>query len=301
MANIPVFLASDNNYAPFVASTIASICDNTKSFIDIYVLDGGITNKNKEKINKLKEKFNNFSLEFINLDLEKEFKGFNVSGHISLATYSRFLIPHLKPELSKALYSDVDVILKGDIADMYNEDMHGFAIGAVWENCFESGYNLERRSRLGISKSHGYFSAGNLLIDCEQWRKKDILKKLLGIAIERAEHLAGHDQDVLNIFFENNYCKLDDKYCYITERHAWGSNPKNIIIRHFTRFKPWEINPEIDNSLNTDHHIFWHYIKMTEFYEESLARVKYNDINEMKKFNRLQDMLQQMIRKKFNG
>ena len=47
---IPIFLASDNNYAPFVATTIASICDNTKSFCDVYVLDGGITKENQSKI-----------------------------------------------------------------------------------------------------------------------------------------------------------------------------------------------------------------------------------------------------------
>ena len=42
MSNIPIFLSSDDNYAPFVATTIASICDNTKSFCEFYVLDGGI-------------------------------------------------------------------------------------------------------------------------------------------------------------------------------------------------------------------------------------------------------------------
>jgi len=50
MYRIPIFLSSDNNYAPFVATTIASICDNTKSFCDFYILDGGIEEENKEKI-----------------------------------------------------------------------------------------------------------------------------------------------------------------------------------------------------------------------------------------------------------
>lgn len=43
MKNIPVFLASDDNYAPFLATTAYSVLSNTKSFIDFYVLDGGIT------------------------------------------------------------------------------------------------------------------------------------------------------------------------------------------------------------------------------------------------------------------
>ena len=48
--NIPIFLSSDNNYAPFVATTIASICDNTKSFCEFYILDGGITQEIKSTI-----------------------------------------------------------------------------------------------------------------------------------------------------------------------------------------------------------------------------------------------------------
>lgn len=71
--NIPVFLSSDNNYAPFVATTIASICDNTKSFCEFYVLDGGIKEENKAKICELKNKFNNFSIEFIEIDVKKSF------------------------------------------------------------------------------------------------------------------------------------------------------------------------------------------------------------------------------------
>lgn len=54
MYRIPIFLSSDNNYAPFVATTIASICDNTKSFCDFYILDGGIEEENKEKFVSLK-------------------------------------------------------------------------------------------------------------------------------------------------------------------------------------------------------------------------------------------------------
>ena len=48
--SIPIFLSSDNNYAPFVATTIASICDNTESYCDFYILDGGIDEENKKKI-----------------------------------------------------------------------------------------------------------------------------------------------------------------------------------------------------------------------------------------------------------
>lgn len=42
MDNIPVFMASDDNYSPFISTTIISIIKNTSSNIDCYILDGGI-------------------------------------------------------------------------------------------------------------------------------------------------------------------------------------------------------------------------------------------------------------------
>ena len=92
MRNIPIFLSSDNNYAPFVATTIASICDNTKAFCDFYILDGGISRKNKENIKKLKMRFKNFSIEFLSINQEVEFKNIeykNFSKYISISTYNQ--------------------------------------------------------------------------------------------------------------------------------------------------------------------------------------------------------------------
>ena len=36
--HIPVFFVADDNYAPFVATTMASVLKNTKSFIEFYVI-----------------------------------------------------------------------------------------------------------------------------------------------------------------------------------------------------------------------------------------------------------------------
>ena len=168
MYRIPIFLSSDNNYAPFVATTIASICDNTKSFCDFYILDGGIEEENKEKICQLKTLFNNFSIEFIQIDLEKEFKGFKDNMHFTKSMYSRFLIPILKPEIKKALYSDVDIIALGDIKEMYLENLEGYAIGAVWEAHNEKSVNAKKRKLYELSSLHRFFSSGNIIIDCSK-------------------------------------------------------------------------------------------------------------------------------------
>lgn len=267
MSNIPIFLSSDNNYAPFVATTIASICDNTKSFCEFYILDGGIEPENRKKICELKNKFDNFSIEFIKIDTEKYFGNLKEVNYISKSMYNRFLIPDLKPNIDKALYSDVDVIVLGDIQHMYDEVLDKYALGAVWEEY--SGDDSGRKSRLGISEKHKFFSSGNLLINCKLWRENHICQELLSLAERMADKLEFPDMDILNKYFDNNYKILAPKYCWINQNCKYYKNA-DFIIRHFNGpVKPWHISPSRDvEDLLPNHAEFWKYMQMTDFYED---------------------------------
>ena len=274
--NIPIFLSADNNYAPFVATTIASICDNTKSFCDFYVLDGGITDENKEKICELKKTFSNFSIEFIKIDIEKYFKDFQETHYITKSMYSRFLIPELKPNIDKAIYSDVDVIVLGDISKMYNEDLGEYALGAVWEEYAEKSENINRKINLNLPNEHKYFSSGNLLINCNLWRQNNIIKNLIQMTKNINIKLDCPDQDIMNVFFANKYRILDLKYCYRNQDIEYFKDEiSNIIIRHFNgKIKPWHINPQYTHLYYPNAEKFWEYLKMTKFYENIYSKVQ---------------------------
>ena len=164
--NVPIFLSSDNNYAPFVATTIASICDNTSTFCDFYILDGGITEENKEKICELKQQFDNFSIEFIKIKPEHlagiDYK--NECNYVSISTYNRFLAPILIPQVDKAIYLDVDIIANGDIAELFNKSLNGHIIGAVPDLCRNKEFLDNVKKNLGLQPTSKYFNAGVLLI-----------------------------------------------------------------------------------------------------------------------------------------
>lgn len=268
MTNIPIFLSSDNNYAPFVATTIASICDNTKSFCDFYILDGGITKENKAKIYELKKIYDNFSIEFIKININDFFNDFKVNMHFTKSMYSRFLIANLKPEIKKAIYSDVDVVVLDDIQQMYNENLDNYIIGAVWERNNEQTINKEKINLFNLSKQHKFFSSGNLLLDCEAWKKNFIFEKLLELEKQYREVLKMPDQDLLNICFNNNYKLLPRKYCCVTSDVFSENKIDKIVIRHFDGLlKPWLVCPDI----NIDYpqlSNWWFYAKKTSFYAE---------------------------------
>lgn len=268
--NIPIFLSSDNNYAPFVATTIASICDNTKNFCEFYVLDGGISDENKAKIGSLKNKFNNFSVEFVNVDKDKYFKNFITNSYITVATYYRLVISQLYPKIQKFLYLDVDVIVCKDITLLFNEDLEQHIIGAV-EDRGNNYYINNLKYNVGLAQTHSYFNAGVLLINNKKWIDEDVTAKLFKIEETYRGHLECNDQDVLNKYFENNYEKLPIKYnSQIIEN--------DTVIRHYYQhIKPWHINPnaKLGNKLLPDFEKFWEYAKITPFYDELLNNCKY--------------------------
>lgn len=290
---IPIFLSADNNYAPFVATTIASICDNTKSFCDFYVLDSGITNNNKESICKLKEQFNNFSIEFISIDPNKEFKTinyYNASNYITISTYNRFLIPQLKPELNKVLYLDVDIVVLGDIAELYAESLDGYALGAIWDNN-RKYFNTDTKNLIELSDNYKYFNAGILIIDIQKWNNMNILESLFEIEKKYKEKILHADETILNKYFDNKYKILPIKYNY-TDYDAKFNTLNNVIIRHFARkVKPWHIQPDTNSKFCPNTQEFWKYAKITPFYDELTSKCCNLNINKITRILRIEDMI----------
>ena len=295
--NIPIFLASNDKYAPFVATTIASICYNTKSFCNFYVLDSGISNLDKKRIEFLKEKFNNFSIEYLSIDLKK-FTGFKLLPHISLDAYSRFFIPILKPELDKVIYLDVDISVLGDIKELYNIDLENYYLGAISEYCFIQRQKIiAERLDIEYDNERQFFNSGVLLINSKKWREDNIIKKLFEIQNKYNSVLEWGDQDVLIKQFYENYLILDSKFNLLSGQIICKSEfskeveemidnaIKNPIIRHFeTPNKPWLTSKNFyDNNINLQNfEDFWFFAKMTDFYE--ILKFKYfSDLLESKK------------------
>lgn len=269
LPHINVFLSSNDNYAPFVATAVAGIVYNTKAFVNFYVLDSGISQLHKNQIMQLTEKFNNFRLEFlpISMDLFKDY-GFSLK-HISLDMYSRFFIKDLKPDIAKALYIDLDVAVLGDVAELHNENLDNYPLGAVF---VDMPANKKRKfkylqTKLGISPSHMYFNSGVLVFDCTKI-SKDFSREMLGLLNKYKNYIRFGDQDTLNKYFENNYKVLPIKYNYTNRHIQYGIKCEgDVVVRHFEgSVKPWQSNRWFRGNKVENFRDFWFFAEMTPFY-----------------------------------
>ncbi len=262
MNKIPICLSADEKYSMYCAVNIASICDNTMSDCMFYILDGGIPQTNKLKIKSLETKYKNCQIEFIPVD-DTPVSNLYVRSYLSVATYYRFLIPQILTHLKKCIYLDCDIVTLGDIKELYDEDLSGYAIGAV-QDIIDQEVKENPKERLSLDINSIYFNAGVLLMDLEQLRPKIVFDSFLKIEKQYRNRLKCCDQDILNIYYNKNFKIIDKKYNAMAPR-------SDSIIRHFIgELKPWISNFYIYNDKLTklgDVDKFWYYAKKTPFYD----------------------------------
>jgi lipopolysaccharide biosynthesis glycosyltransferase len=273
--SIPIFLASDDGYAPYVSVVMTSMLYNTNSFVEFYIIDSGISKINKKRLESLSEKFSNFSIEFISVDKQKIFGDFVVvAEHFPLEIYFRFLSPILKPNINKLIYLDSDTVLLDDIAELYNEDLDGHIIGAALEDFSSSDRSAKR---FDISDEYGYFNSGVLLIDAKKWRENNITEELFETEEKYKNHLAYPDQEVLNkVFNKRGFKILNKKY----NDFSMQCNALPIVKHFVGGQKPLASHnyslKYVEKTASKCFDYFWLYAEETPFYETLLRNLLFD-------------------------
>jgi len=205
-----IFFTIDENFKLYLLITITSILLNSNQDDEFrfHILDAGLSEDTKNKIEKLKES-KNFSIDYVKMS-DADFLEYPINPVLtSKIYYYRLKIPQLFPNVKRALFLDTDIFVQTSLSELYNIDMNGKTVA------FAPNGNVEnelQNDRLGLSGQHQYFNAGVMLIDCDKWRELNILEKTLNIAKENYEILKWADQDMLNIIFEKNYLQLSPKW-----------------------------------------------------------------------------------------
>ena len=161
--NIPIVLSSDNNYEPYLYTTMLSILENQykNTFYSFYVLVPSNFSKNNEKeILNLNNKYKCY-IHFIYIKKIFENKRMNIP-HISYTTYYRLLISDLLPkEIDKCIYLDVDLCIVKDLSDLFNIDMKDNYIAGVLSPKYYF-YKEKHCERLNLTSMSQYINAGVL-------------------------------------------------------------------------------------------------------------------------------------------
>lgn len=293
--NIPVALSSDNNYASYLAVTIKSIIANAsaKYNYDIVILEKSISDIYKKLILKMITT-KNISIRFVNISKLIQNHKFHLNTYFSEETYYRLFIPTIFKNFDKVIYLDCDLIVLHDLSELYTTNLNNNILAATWNvsTLIQTKYNLPvkntpwkayLRDQLHLTIPENYFQAGVLLLNINEMKKERIQEKAIILAESFNPILV--DQDILNSLCQNKIIFFSQKWNFHNNFSTQYNNmnsiselPENIktsyleakknpfIIHYAGSVKPWH-SPNLEYS---DH--WWHYARMTPFYEEILFK-----------------------------
>lgn len=266
MNQINVVLTINDYYTKYLAVTITSIIANTNEKIKFFILDGGISNKNKQKIRKISKNFT-LDINYIKIDKQKFVNMPSSSqAHISNETNYRFIISTLFPSMNKCIFIDADLVFINDVKKLWDIDIDNYYMAAVADQAPLTSYNWTRN--FPFEKNYRYVNTGVTLINLDKWRKENIEEKLFLNVGKYAPILKFPDQDTLNITLQKKIKYIPHTYNampvqkYVKNEELIEAFSDPIVIHWAGYEKPW-IYPDANYA-----EYFWEYARLTPFYEE---------------------------------
>lgn len=288
MNTVPIVFAFDNNLVFPACVCLSSLMMSAKetTFYDIFILYPSSDEFERKDIDKVQEFYPNCRIQYIAVD-DTFAEAFEIRG-ITTPAYYRLLIPELIPQYDKILYSDVDVIFRSDLYDIYSStDMQGCLLAGV--NSLShlvpayAKYCTERLKR----NPRSIVYSGNLIFNGKQMREEHTTEKLIE---HRGQKYMFQDMDILNVVCEGRIKFLPPCFClstFIAEQAIYGREKLTEIwtdqeiatalssgIVHYNGQKPWQ-----GWCINFD--IWWEYYRKSPFFDEKFYfDFFYNKLNE---------------------
>ena len=146
MNKTPIAFAFDNNLVFPACICLSSLMMHAKedTFYDIFILHSENEELNHQELDKLPSFYPNCKIQYRCVGDIFD-KAFEIRG-ITTPAYYRLLIPELIPEYDKVIYSDVDVIFRMDLTELYSQDLgHNYIAATYWlGRCYKEGIGVEQ-------------------------------------------------------------------------------------------------------------------------------------------------------------
>ncbi len=265
--HIPIFFSTDDEYIPYLDVAIASLIENASPNFSyrLIILNTGLKAENIAKVKQNQRP--GFVIDFV--DISEGVEGIKARlknvYHFSVVTYYRLFIASLFPEYDKVVYLDCDLVVTGDVSELYNTELGNNILAACPEEYVQNTpeFRTYAEKALGVDPD-GYVNAGVLVMNLAEFRKNEIEKRFISLMTEYDFDLLDPDQAYLNYLCRGKILMLPN---------GWNKEPfpvecegkKNIV--HYALYKkPWQYDDVEDGEY------FWAYAERSPFYEAILER-----------------------------
>ncbi len=260
MEKISICFCINDLYSQHLGVVLTSILfNNPDNFFDFYIFSSDISKKNKHTLNTLNNKYKNFNLHFINVN-KNLFKNIKLTiDYISIETYFRYILADLLPDLNKVLYLDVDLVVNGNLQNLWNTNINDFYCAGIDDINFNT---KDYKQTIDLDTEDTYINAGVILFNLEKIRKNNITKQYFLNNEKYKDKIKYQDQDIINITLKKQIKKIDYIFNFTSKtRKIYKNLTKNAIIIHYVGpRKPWKVF-----SLNTLKILYYYYLSLSPY------------------------------------
>lgn len=234
--NVPVVIAANNLWAPYAGVFIQSLLDHAgaSNNYDVILFSRDISKENQRLLKGLAAGYANVSVRFY--DPSPFFASFHYAEEENvwpLEVFCKIVAPHILNYPGRIIATDIDTLLKTDIARLMDADLGGACVGGVSDAptmcvrlradrvLLPSTRNVRARDYWG--KIYGWkdyndlesyktlICAGILLFDCEKYLREVDAETILSTA-ERNNY-THPEQDTLNVLMRGKTALIDLAWC----------------------------------------------------------------------------------------
>ncbi len=248
---IAVTCSANKRYVPGLLTTIYSICTSARpgTHVVVHLLDDGIGFNARRGLVSLALSFRKIQcdIKFHEVDsrlFEKSLPAYN-GGYTA---YIRLLLQDILLENEFVIYTDVDMVWKRDINELWELRKENVVLQATADT---SGYPVpvERVQRMKDFSLQGvviapekYYNTGLMLINLAKLRDENFTEKVKGAATKYASLVSYADQDLYNILLPVPQTVLLPEYWgYFLGAPGQATNKSCVI--HFADRAPWICKP----------------------------------------------------------
>ena len=129
---IPIVMISDDNFVMQTCVAITSLCKNKKSatMYEVFIVMAECSEESARTFRQMEKE--GCAITLVHASLEK-YRDIKQLAHISIACLLKFDICELIPQYDKLLYLDGDIIVRGDLTELYDTELEDHYAAAVKE------------------------------------------------------------------------------------------------------------------------------------------------------------------------
>ncbi|AYR27552.1 glycosyltransferase family 8 protein [Akkermansia muciniphila] len=237
-SRIPVMFSATGGWGLPLGVAIHTLCLHAGSgrFYDIHIVHDGMDARIIQGLNRVAAPFTQVSLSF--LQLPEEFRQLFQNGNkdrYSPLAYARLMAGSLFPQYGRIVYLDADVLLAGDVAELYFSDLRGASVAAAGDGLalwsIEKGTMHPHLEYMGnyLSSPLSYCNSGVLVLDLDQMRRRNLEHRLLQWLRSRPEPFPYPDQDILNIALHGDMTTLPPEWNFQFLSWTWDEEKTRLL------------------------------------------------------------------------